>query len=483
MTNYDVTFQRKDHEDAVVDWVLVDDVCAGERRIKDKNDTYLPRLNPIDKSEKNKKRYEGFLNRAVFYNVTGRTLEGLIGAVFRKSPNIQTPTELEYVKDDANGRGVNIIQQSKKVLGEVLKKGRHALFVDYPKTDRTLTKKEVEDLHIKATIVSIKPENIRNWRIERIGGMFKYTLVVIEEQKATVTEDGFGEEYEQQFRVLRLIDNVYQVEVYGKNQAGEWVVVEPAYQPKDGAGSTWDIIPFSFVGAENNDPSIDKAPLLDLATLNIAHYRDSALYQDSAYYVGQPQPYMTGLSEDWRDWLEEKGIVVGSVSVLPLPENGSFGFAQVEPNTLVKEAMDKKEDQMKGLGARILQKGQAVKTATEAQGDNESEHSVLSLAASNVSDAFRQVLTWVARYNNTNDSGIEFELNQDFIEQSLDAQMLTALVAAWQSGRLPSSSFWDRLRAAGLIDPEKTDEEIEEELDGDISNLNLDDDEDDPDII
>jgi hypothetical protein len=48
------------------------------------------------------------------------------------------------------------------------------------------------------------------------------------------------------------------------------------------------------------------------------------------------------------------------------------------------------------------------------------------------------------------------------------------LVGAWQSGSIPETDLWMNLRKKGVINPEKTDEEIKEELDAATAGLNLD---------
>lgn len=473
MKTYDVTFQRDDHQDALKDWLLVNDVCAGERQVKHKKEKYLPKPNPDDKTERNKLRYEGFLQRAVFHNVTGRTLEGLVGTVFRKDPVLTVPSSLNYVEEDIDGCGVSIFQQAQDVVSSVLKMGRKGVYVDYPNTNRDASKAEQQAGLIRATVVTVDASKVINWRSDKYGGVHKLSLVVIEETVTEPTADGFGVETITQYRVLKLIEQVYTVEIWRQAANRAWDKVED-FIPKNGKGQVWKEIPFIFVGAKNNDTDIDKSPLLDLATLNIAHYRNSAWYEDSAYFVGQPQPWISGLTEEWRDWLESQNLLIGSSSVLPLPENGAFGYAQVAENTLVKEAMDQKEEQMKALGARVVQKGQAVKTATEAQSENESEHSVLSLVAANVSEAYTKLLGWVAEFNRVN-GDVSFQLNQDFIESRLDAQMLTALVAAWQAGRLPSSDYWNYVKKHGLVDPDKTDEQLDEEVETSDNGLGVDD--------
>lgn len=470
----DVTFKHSDFSKMLPDWNLVGDVCEGERAVKAKKETYLPKPNPNDKSEDNRRRFESYLERAVFYNATGRTLEGLVGAVFRKDPVVEVPPSVSYIEDDVDGAGVSIYQQAQKALHEVLQKGRFALYVDYPTGQGNASLLDHMKGAVRATINGVEAGRVINWRVEKYGAVMRLALVVIQETEQVVTEDGFGVEDVEQFRVLRLIENVYVVEVWRQDKNSKFHKVEE-YVPLDGTAKPWNEIPFIFIGSKNNDPDVDKPPLLDLARLNIAHYRNSADYEDSAFFVGQAQPWISGLDTEWRDHLEKNGIYIGARSPILLPEGGQFGFAQAGPNTLAKEAMDAKERQMVALGARLIERGQAVKTATEAQSENEAEHSVLSLVAGNVSEAYSRALAWLCRFMKQPEDAVTFELNKDFVEATLNPQMLTALIAAWQSGKLPSSDLWNQFKKYGLIASEKTEEEIQSELDGEEAGLGLED--------
>jgi len=182
---------------------------------------------------------------------------------------------------------------------------------------------------------------------------------------------------------------------------------------------------------------------------------------------------MSGLTEQWVAMLEEKGVVMGSRSPMMLPEGGQFGIETVTADTALQKELEAIEQRMVALGARLVQPGQAVKTATQAQDESETQHSILSLAASNVSEAYSQCLAWVGEFMAAAGEAL-YQLNQDLTEHSLDAQMLKELVAAWMSGAIPEGDLWAYLRKVGLIDPEKTDEEIREETQND-AGLNLDD--------
>ena len=467
----DVTFEHSEYQACRNKWALISSVLGGQEAVKAAKTTYLPKPNPDDKSTENETRYSQYLARAVFYNVAGRTLQGLVGAGFKRAPELET--NLDYASTNIDGAGISVYQQSQSALASVLGFGRHALLVDYPATEAPASRAQMASGLLRATIVSIDAGQIINWRTAKVGADIKLILAVIKEAKETVSDDGFGLTREDQYRVLRLTEEVYTQEIWRKVE-GSWQIVEGPFIVLDSSGVAWDEIPLTFIGSINNDSSVDPAPLYDLSEINIAHYRNSADYEDSAFFVGQAQPWMSGLTTEWRDHIEETGIYIGSRSPMLLPEGGAFGIESAAPNTLVKEAMDQKEQQMVALGARLVQPGAVVKTVAQAEGNNEVEHSVLSLASSNVSQAYTKALNWVGRFMGESQEST-YELNRDFAEHHLDPQMLTALIVAWQSGRLPEADLWGSLKKYGVIDPEKTDEEIKEELDSQDSGLGLDD--------
>lgn len=469
---YDVTFQRGEFNAALPRWELVEDCCAGQSAVKARGEKYLPRPNPLDKSAEAEARFKDYLFRAVFYNATGRTEQGLVGMAFRLVPQLEVPASIDYVKTDIDGQGLSIYQQSQLTLEGILRCGRHALLVDYPQTGGATSIADMKNRGIRASVVRYPAKSVINWRTEKIGGEHRLSLVVISECAEEQTTDGFGANAIEQYRVLRMIDGRYTIEIYRKNEKGEWYIHE-SYSPLTSSGVAWNEIPFTFVGAKNNDTSIDDAPLYDLSEINIAHYRNSAEYEDTTFMCGQVQPVVTGVDEHWVELLKKYEIQIGSRVLFPLPKDGTFEFVQAQANTLPIEAMKHKEEQMIALGAQLVINGGAQRTATEADSNTSMNTSVLALCVSNVSEAYTKCLVWVARFMGVPESAT-YLINQDFIEAKLDPQLLTALIAAWQSGKLPEGDLWEQFRKFGLIDPEKTDEEITEELSTQDPGLGLD---------
>lgn len=476
MADAEVDFKREDYKDSLKDWGLVEDVCAGERTVKQKTEAYLPKPNPQDNSKENQKRYDQYVLRAVFFPATERTLTGLVGAVFTESPVLTVDSGLGFIEKDSDGKGVSLDQQAQKVLAAVMKKGRAGLLVDYPKVEGGASKADMQKGGIQANILHVSADQIINWRVERVGGQYRLSLVVISEQVEEVKEDGFGTESIDQIRALRLIDGVYIVEIYRAGDKGKWVLHD-SMMPQTGSGGPWSEIPFTFVGAENNDPDIDPAPLLGLANLNLAHYRNSADYEEGVYMHGQPTLALDIGNFDQGDFekANPNGVVVGSRGGLILGGGGSAQLMQMDANGAAFEAMSHKEKQMVALGARLIEKGSAVKTATQERNENAEEHSVLSLAAANISDAYTKALAWIGRFMNATENGT-YELSQEFASLDLDGPTLNGLVALFNTGKWPERDFWNRLRKGGLIDAEKSDEQIKEELETSDDGLGLDDD-------
>ena len=445
MTTPNVTWTHPDLAKILPVYTQISDCIEGQPAIKAKTTTYLPephssaRVIPGDANGET--RYKSYLTRALFYNVTGRTLAGLIGQVFMRNPVIKAPKELASVIEDADGCNVSLCQLARRAVAQVSSKGRAGVLTDFPKAQGEISKADLEAGAMRPTITHYNPENIINWRVTRVGAEKKLTLVVLKEPYLA-NEDGFQQEWQDQYKVLRIAPSgYYQVEVYRvetnpENKASELRPGDRVYMPRDAAGEPFTEIPFDFIGSGNNDICVDKPPLSDLSDLNIAHYRNSADYEESCFMVGQPTPYFTGLTEDWVKNVLKGGIALGSRGAVPLPADSSAGLLQVQPNSMPLEAMKHKEHQMVALGARLVEEKQVQRTATEVDSDDSGEKSVLAMIARNVSAAYTNALKWAAVFVGTSEETISVELNLDFDTKGMSANERQQLLLEWQSGAI-----------------------------------------------
>ena len=474
----DIDKKHKQYEKNLSKWKMIDDICDSENL-----QNYLVALNPQDKSNENKIRNDQYFKRAVFAEIAGYTQSGMSGMVFRKWPILHVPKTLEYLAKNADGAGISIYQQSQNVIRNMIRQGRGGLFVDYPKTEGGASKADLDSLKVFATIQRYEPAQIINWEQSAVGAVVKLSKVVLAE---TVEENGEDVDIRRELALdytesesgeTRL---VYVVREWRYNDGG-WYVHDESI-PIDGEGNTWDEIPFMFLGSQTNSPDIDRAPMYPICKINIGHYNNSASYEDSVFFVGQAQFWMSGITQDHLDLLDKNEMYVGSGRLIGVPSGEQLGIAQAQPNMLAKEAMADKIQMAIGLGAMYIQPGSAVKTAAQVEGEQQTSHSVLSLIASNLSEAYTQCLHWCARYMNVKETeALEYTVSQDFVPVRADAQMLQAIAASWMQGATPLSDFIAWQQKHGLIDPEKTTEEVIEELGGINRMPDLDVDPDDED--
>ncbi len=465
-----VSYMRKEVKLLLSIYFLIRDCIEGENKVKRAGAKYLPIPNASDVSKENQARYKSYVERAVFYNVTRRTLAGLAGQVFYREPVIEVPSELDNVVADANGAGVDLQQLAKRAMLHVLAFGRSGVLADYPAVEESATVAQLQAGEIRPTIEVYAPWEIINWTTETEGAKRRLTLVVLQENYF-YTDDGFEIKEGMQWRELRLVDGVYTVTIWEKN-AGTHNIKEGPFIPKDASGDHLTEIPFSFIGCENNDEFCDYPPLYDLASLNIAHYRNSADYEESCFITGQPTPVFSGLTEDWVTNVLKGSVQLGSRGAVPLPEGGSATLLQVVANSMPFEAMEHKERQMVALGAKLVEQKQVQRTLGEAQIENASETSVLSSSANNVSKAFKYALEKCGLFVGT-EQEIKFDLNTDFSISNMTPDERAQLIKEWQGGAITFEEMRANLRKSGIasLDDKTAADDIKNELDKSM-NLN-----------
>ena len=428
-------------------------------------DSYLIALNPHDKSDENRQRNRHYKQRAIFYAVAAQTVQGMLGTIFRRSPHLAVPSALEYVGRNVDGAGNSIYQQAQGLCDDVIRKSRAGLYVSFPPTDGAVSMQDMVEGRFVSTVQRLEPEQIINWREETRGSQTRLKFVVIREYREK-TDQYTADEY-MTLRELYLDEDGIYRERHWSDEDGSLRVVQEI-TPTDANGDLWYEIPFVFVGSENNDASVDRPVMLPLVELNVGHYRNSADWEDSVWYVGQAQPYMTGASEMHLEMLRENGMYAGSRELLAVPDGGTFGYASPEPNNLVRQAMIDKVDMMLQLGARLMQPGSAAKTATEVAGIREAQHSVLSLIAANASEAYTQALQWAARYMGVSPGPemeeIEFEINQDFVAPDASPQEIQQLMLGFVQGTIPSRDYIRFMQRAGYFDSSKPIDEYQDEV-------------------
>lgn len=457
-------------------WSLVRACDEGSQAIKAGGVKYLPMPNPDDGSKENKSRYTAYVERASYVNFTGHTKEGMTGMVFKQETRVELAPDIKYMVENANGGGLSLEQMIKDAVSDNLTIGRYGLLSDYPGAPPGLTQSQVAALNLQASILAYPAESIINWRTMMVGGVKKLSVVVLQEPTEKISEDGFSFEELMYHRVLLLkiiegkltyVQNVYDENneliawETGETEEGEKVVTADIF-PRKSDGSLWDEIPFTFIGSVNNDEKPDKAPLYDIAEINISHYRNSADFEESSFMVGQPTPVIAGLTQTWVDDNFKDGIQLGSRGGVMLPEGGSGSLLQADPNQMPSQGMTDKEKQMVSIGASIIEDAVGGEVVDAAKGRMAGKSSKLGNAVANVEKAFIKAIGWAMEFMGATKEP-EIEINREFYDATIDPQMVIAQIQLLDRGIIAKQDLRGNLRQAGQIKADRTDEIIDGE--------------------
>jgi len=410
-------------------------------------------LNEPDK-EYGAARQEEYAAGAICYNFTKRTLSGMVGSVMRKDPEQIIPDELEYLLRNCDGSGVGLWQHAQDTLMEIDSVGRGGLLVDAPETGAATAAEQNEGL-LNPVIAFYTAENIINWRLKRFGSVNKVVMVVLRETYEYVDEaDEFTTYTAQQYRVLDIDENGnYRQRLYRFDRTDSLVGEVENFYPQLRNVPKGEI-PFTFVGASNNDSTVDDVPLLPLADIQIGHFSNSADNEEMLHTLAQAMLIIApGENISPEQWLalNPNGVLYGSRRGLNVGSGGSALLLQMQESTALQAALTAKEQQAIQIGAQLITPSQQI-TAESARLQRGADTSVMATIARNVSKAYEDCLKWVAQMMGLPDKGIEFKLNMEFFLQPMTAQDRQQWAADVQAGNMPLEAYWAAMRKSGVTD-------------------------------
>lgn len=430
------------YDKAALKWERIRDVLGGVDSIKSKGAMYLPKPKGHDDED-----YSSYVQRAEFYPASTRTVDGLVGAVFRKEPQVTVPDAQDELVEAMTVKGTDFATFAKKVVREVLAMGRYGVLVDVMQGENQ-----------KPFAAEYTAENILNWQVAYVDREPVLTMVVLKELvQQPKADDRFVAEDIEQFRVLSLgipedgssITPVYVQTVYQlQSNAGKDSMVQISQVLPKRRGEYLEKIPFQFFGALELSPMVEKSPILDLVDTNISHYRTSAELEEGAYFTGLPMYVIAGRVQG----AGSDGIStfnVGSRSALMLDENGTATVLTVdgEGMGLLRSLMEDKERRMAVLGARILEDQKSgVEAAATVAMRHRGENSLLGSISDTTSRGLKVVLETMVWWNGIDDPEVSVELNKDFTSMQMTGAELVQITSAFQTGSIGPEVFFKSLK-------------------------------------
>ena len=421
-------------------WQLMRDALAGEVA----KEKYVPKL-----SDQEAEEYSAYVGRAEFYNATARTQVALTGLLFAKPPKVELPEALKTIGENISLDDDSLEALAKNIADECLSVGRCGVLVDLPSVEKSdYSKLEAERLNLRAYATLYKAENIINWKTTKINGSNVTSLVVLAETYAEPTNDEFVEKIKTRYRVLDLHDGYYRQRVFSETKAGNFEVVSEIYPSAN--GQKLEYLPFTFFNVNDLKTSVEKPPLLDLAKVNISHFRSEVDLEHGTHFTALPTPYVTCYQGESSEKLK-----IGSTAVWvindPSAKVGFLEFSGAGLSTL-ENRIAVKEKRMSILGARLLLDEKKTAEATETlQMRKSGENAVLTSVAATISEGIASFLKDIAFFENIAGENLIYEINTDYNLTMIEPQLLAQIIAGIQSGDIPNEVLYDALLKGELM--------------------------------
>lgn len=435
-----VNAKHPEYSKNLTKWQLMRDALAGEVA----KEKYVPKL-----SDQEAEEYSAYVGRAEFYNATARTQVALTGLLFAKPPKVELPEALKSIGENISLDDDTLEALAKNIANECLSVGRCGVLVDLPSVEKAdYSKLEAERLNLRAYATLYKAENIINWKTTKINGSNVTSLVVLAETYAEPTQDEFVDKIKTRYRVLDLHEGYYRQRVFSETKAGNFEVVSEIYPSAN--GQKLEYLPFTFFNVNDLKTSVEKPPLLDLAKVNISHFRSEVDLEHGTHFTALPTPYVTGYQGESSEKLK-----IGSTAVWvindPSAKVGFLEFSGAGLSTL-ENRIAVKEKRMSILGARLLLDEKKTAEATETlQMRKSGENAVLTNVASTISEGIVSFLKDIAFFENIASENLIYEINTDYNLTMIEPQLLAQIIAGIQSGDIPNEVLYDALLKGELM--------------------------------
>lgn len=438
---------RSDYSDMLDRWEKCRDLFEGAHAVKEKGTIYLPAIGAHkDKPEK----YTAYKHRALFFNGMRRTVLGLGGAVFQKSPEVEVSNAMKSHLADITLTGVSLDLFALYSMREVLITGRYGILIDMGV--------------VRPYWLGYIAENIISWSTERQEGEGILTKVVLRETvEIQDPDDEFITLEIEQYRVLKLVENVYMQSVYRKENS-TWVLLEDVIIKR--RGQTLDFIPFVFLNADGVSSDVRRPPLEDVADVNISHYHSMADLEWGRHFVALPTPWVSGLSGG------QKGpLSIGSGVAWELEKDGRAGMLEFTGQGLgaLEKADQQKRQMMAALGARLLEdQPNQPETARAVEIRHAGEHATLRTMTQVISQCLTMAMQWHAWWTGTDvlasDTKTWIKLNKDFMNVKASPEEIKILLLAWQAGGISFKTFYEGLQKGEWARAGFTSEEEQKQI-------------------
>lgn len=399
--------------------------------------------------------YQAFLQRARFPDITALIHRGLAGIATKEEPEIELPSIIEYLEDNATRDGKSLVELFNFMISEVLAVGKVEVLVDVDQTSNQLV------------LVPYVAESFVNWKSAIIEDKKVITLSVLAEPIAKEDQDEFTHDTVISHNVGRMFVEV-EGEVLQAYNTQKFIDDEAKGPPVIPTlrGNTFPEIPLVIASVAGTGVDVEwTCPLVGVSDLSVSIYQKDADMSNSEFLTCNPMLVFSGVDGD----SDELPNIIGSSVTWALPDNLAKAY-YVEPAGSCLSHMSTRIDNLfeeaVQYGVSVLgnnkSSGEAAETVKMRQAGNSSNlRTIIQSCAEALSDLLDICEMW--EKNATVPSGeVEVKPNLELTEMTLTAQEQTALLQAWMNGAISHQSYLKNIKEAGI---ELDGDSVEEELD------------------
>lgn len=437
---------RPEYQEMFDDWQLCRDLMKGTRAMWDSGSTWLPQWTMEGNPD-----YDRRLHSTILFNGFARAVKTLSGKVFSEPVTISedySQTMYDWFDNiDLTGRPLNTFAAT--LFRDGLQSGLSHILIDKP---RVVVQNRLQEIQqgVRPYWVHIPAENVIWWHSEQING--KEQLLEVRILEFETTPEGFGLTTRERVKVLR---------------PGEWEIWERITGPQ---GETWaivdagltglDEIPLVTVYFERSGFMTARPPLLDLAFLNLSHWRSQSVQTHVLELGRRPIPYFHGY-----DPTKLQRVPVGPFSALiNTAKDAEVGFAEITGASIGagRENLIDLKDEMAAMSVELLIRKPGEKTATQANLQADESNSELGQMAVSCAEALTQASLITERWGGLPDSTGRISISTDFELTSSEQAEMDQLLKMRQAGEITRRTFLIECQRRDLFGDEfNVDDEID----------------------
>lgn len=441
-----VDTRHPDYIDRLPEWELMRDANRGAEAIKRKaggtaagtataGRRYLPMPSGFTaQTDGGTLMFAGYLERADFPEIVSPTIAGMVGLIHKREPVITMPSAMEPLWENITRDGQTLEIFHRKLTEEILLQGRFSILTD--------AAPQGSDLPFLTTYHA---ESLINWSEDR-------TLFVLDECGLVREPNAFDWEQRKQWRVLRLVDGVYQQELWQDGASAPTEIIKPLAR----AEKSIQAIPFVVANATDLAVRPSTQPLIAVGRAAVRIFQLDADYRHQLFMSGQETFVITGLPEK-----SAVPSILGAGVVLALPVGAQAMYVSPTCSGIAAHlaAMEDARNSAAAAATKMFDSSKAAEAAEALRLRFAAQTANLTTTSMSSAAALEQGLRNIAIFMGLDPKSVIVEPNLKFVDQKLTPQEGQALVGMWQSNAISYDTLYANLQAGEIASQERTAEE------------------------